>query len=224
MIEINSLFNISVIVAVFGAMILYFGKIMSDINVEFHEKLDYYIVGAIYTSVWIIIPLFAIAYPLYKIYFSSIQSSDFFDFIFYYLPLFIALLLLFNIRENRKLKSKGKTSKTSTNCYIKYLGNSISLWFFSFFVIISAFYWYTFIEIKFQNFVIISVITFFVLTMIAMSIAYKNNTYPNVRIYFKDNSLPVEGTVLKYSDFVLILENGKELRINKDAILKIEKN
>ena len=124
--DISSLFNASVIVAVFGAIILYFGKIMSDIDVEFHDKLDFYVVGAMFTSVWVIVPLFAIAYPL----FTSSQSFvlSIWDSIVYFIPLVIAILLILNIKENVKLRKQGISPRTSKKSVIK-LGNKFVLLF-----------------------------------------------------------------------------------------------
>jgi hypothetical protein len=76
----SSLIDASVIVAVFSAMILYFGKIISDIDVEYHDKLDFSVIGAIYTSVWVIVPLGAV-YSVYQKYFTSIQQSLFWGYI-----------------------------------------------------------------------------------------------------------------------------------------------
>jgi hypothetical protein len=218
--DLSSLFNASVIVAVFGAFILYFGKIMSDIDVEFHDKLDFYIIGAIFTSVWVIVPLFAIAYPL----FTSTQSFtlSIWDSIVYFIPLLIAILLGVNIKENINLRKQGISPQTSNKLVIK-LGNKFVLLFFSILAIVSAYYWYLSIETKFVLFVVFSIYTFFILTLIAMSYAYQKNEYPHVFIYLQNNPIPIKGIVLKYADFVYILENGKEVRINTDAIVKIEK-
>jgi hypothetical protein len=220
--EINNLLDASVIIAVFGAMILYFGKLMSDIDVESHDRLDYSVIGGIFSSVWIIIPV-AAAYAIYKSNFTSLTQSIFLDSIFYLLPLLFAVVLMINIVENNKLKKSGQSSKTSKKFFIKYMGNAFVLWGFSFFSIVSTFYWYSFITTELIYFTISSVTTFFVLSMTAMSYAFKKNEYPNVKIYLQNNPMPIEGIVLRYADFIYILENRKEVRINKDAIVKIEK-
>jgi len=220
--EINTLVDGSVIVAVFGAMILYFGKLMSDIDVESHDRLDYSVMGGIFTSVWIIIPG-AIAYASYISNFNPLIRSTLWDSIFYFVPLLFAVLLLQNIKENAKLKKEGKPSRTSKKFFIKYIGNILVLWGFSCFSIISTFYLFSFITVDIIKFVISSITTFFVLSLAAMSYAYSKNTFPVVRIYLKNDSPFIEGKVLKYANFILILENGKEVRINKDAILRIDR-
>ena len=190
---LDNLLDVSVIIAVFGAMILYFGKLMSDIDVESHDKLDYSVMGAIFTFVWIIIPV-VLVYGFYINIFTSIQSSFFWDSIFYLLPLLFMIIILAIIRESIKLRKCGKNIKNSDKFFIKIMRNSYILWLFSFFSIISTFYWYSFIGTELMNFTILIVDTFFILSMVAMIEAFKKNEYPIVRFFLQNNPTPVQGT------------------------------
>jgi hypothetical protein len=220
--EISSLFDISVIVAVFGAMILYFGKIMCDINVGFHEKLDYSIPGLIFVLVWVILPSVA-AYTIYMQTISTLKTLNIMSLI-NPIVLIIAVLLLICGKKHIDLNKKGKISKDSKDFFIKYVGNDIVLFLYACIAFLITFYDYSFIEIDLMNFVFSIIGTIFILTLSAMISAYnKIKEYPNVRFFLQDGS-SVDGIVIKYADFIKVLENRKkEVKINKNVILKIEK-
>lgn len=222
MIDLNSLFDISVIVAVFGAMILYFGKIMCDIDVGFHDKLDYSITGLIFVLVLVILP-FVGAYAIYTNTKSVLESSNIVSLI-NLIVLIIMILLLICSKKHIDLNKKGKTSKDSKNFFIKYVGNDIALFFYAGIAFLVTFYNYSFVDTDLMNFVYSIISTIFILTLSAIISAYhKIKEYPNVRFLLQDGS-SVDGIVIKYADFIkVICHNKKEVKINKDAILKIDK-
>ena len=52
--------NVSLLIVLFGALLLYFGKVISDTKVERYDKLGYYIEGLFFLAVYVFIPfLFA---------------------------------------------------------------------------------------------------------------------------------------------------------------------
>ena len=57
--------NFTVLLAIAGALILYFGKVIADTKVEHYEKTNIYIAGLFFTLVYIFLP-FVFAYQLYK--------------------------------------------------------------------------------------------------------------------------------------------------------------
>ena len=74
--------NITILIVLSGAMILYFGKLISDVRVEYYDKISLYITGLFFTIIYVFAPtLFA----LYVI--------NYFD-ISYVLLLFLGLIII----------------------------------------------------------------------------------------------------------------------------------
>jgi hypothetical protein len=220
MIEINSLFDISIIIAIFAASMLYFGKLICDIDVEFHEKLDYSMHGLIFILVWVVLP-FSAAYVIYNNSSSTLKTLNVGNLINFVL-LVILLLLVICGKKHSDLSKKAISPKGSKDIFIKYIGNEYCLMFYSFIAFLIILYNYLFIETDLLNFVYSILTTFLLLTVCAIITAYNRiKEYPKVRIYFQNGTI-VDGTILKYEDFIRILVNGNKVRINKDAIIRIE--
>jgi len=104
---------------------------------------------------------------------------------------------------------------------IKIFGNKRVLLFFSFLTILSNFQIYTYDkQLKFLGSVFL---TFFILTLIAMAYGYRNARYPLAKIYLDDGK-EIEGKILKFGDFIYVLEGDKKTFVNMDKVKYIEES
>lgn len=250
MIETTNLTSVdlSIFIVLFGALFLYFGKIIGDTKVEKYEKLGYYIEGLIFSSVFVFIP-FIFAYYLKDVFIISSLKL-------FFIQIPILGCLTWNIFTHEYLRRHGllgKLKKTAEqkfnqikeqnsimgkvanregwimscvesvyyNIPIKLLGNKFVLLFFSFETISSNFQLYESSELLI--FGISLIFTFFILTMVAMAYGFGNANYPPAKIHMIDGEI-IEGKILKISEYVYLLKDDKKIFINGDKINYFEEN
>ena len=56
----NLNWNYSIIILIFGALVLYFGKLIADTRVEHYERINLYIEGLIFSTFYFFLPLKAL--------------------------------------------------------------------------------------------------------------------------------------------------------------------
>lgn len=88
--ELN--WNITVFILLAGALILYFGKLIADVKIEHYEKINIYITGLFFTTMYVFVP------GLFAIYVFSKITID--VFVFYPIILIIYGLLTADIWVN----------------------------------------------------------------------------------------------------------------------------
>ena len=255
-----NIFNItdfSLAIALTGAALLYFGKIIADTKVGKYDKLSYYIEGLLFSIPYLLLPAvfsFYVIKNLFKIptwWAISIQVISLMC-----LSLTVTAHNLFRkyglvetfkkgIREEFRELSRKSTmkwitkgnnwlkSKLGTDCVglnllafytipTKYLGSKISLFILSFITILSLVSIYsnetTLLLLSFS-----SVLTFLSLSLIALAYGFSNAYYPPVKLYL-DNGKVIEGNVLKFGEFIYLINSDKQIFVNSSKVLKIEKS
>jgi hypothetical protein len=244
MFEAISGIDLTIIIILLSAFLLFFGRIGSP-NEEHHDKLGYYITGLQFSLRYIFIPVFLVYSILYnKTIFrvSAIASIlIFLQFVIYICLSFTRglytsvkygslneikkimesnLVKLFRITKNSEFSDSyqkvlsGLLSETP----IKLFGNSIALFIFSFITILSSMWLY-----KSQEALtwISLVLTFYILTMVAIAYRFKNEYYPLATVYLDDGTV-IEGEILRSADYVYIKKDDKYIFINKDKIKYLE--
>jgi len=255
MFELNQLteWHISLFVILFGALILYFGKLIGDTKVERYDQLGYYIEGLLFTIVYFVVPILFDYYLLETLFKIPLWLS-------FLIQLVITLFLSWNLGANEYLRKYGlldqfkkvlrkelEKIKTSTSLKgkilskygggdvenyvelnvlliykipIKFFGNKYALFLFSLLTILSSLQVLETHEILLIG--ISFILTFFILSLIAIAYGFVlTKDYPKVKIHLIDNKI-LKGTVLKYGDFIYMLEGNKKIFVNKDKIEYIE--
>jgi len=105
---------------------------------------------------------------------------------------------------------------------VKYLGNKYSLFLQSFLTILSLVSLY-FDKADTLILTISSIITFFLLTFIALDYGFSDAYYPPAKVYL-DNGEIVEGNILKFGEFIYLINKDKKFFINNSKVIKIEEN
>ena len=103
----------------------------------------------------------------------------------------------------------------------QYFGNKNLLFILSFLSLLSSMSLFFHEDVLF--FLISMFLTFFILSLIAISYGFKTATYPSAIVYL-DEGEPIEGKILKFGDYVYLLKEGKKIFINNDKIKYIEEN
>jgi hypothetical protein len=250
MIETTNLMSLdlSIFIVLFGALFLYFGKIIGDTKVEKYEKLGYYIEGLIFSSVFVFIP-FIFAYYLKDVF--RISSLNLF---FIQIP--ILGCLTWNIFTHEYLRRHGLLGELKKaaeqklnqikeqnsimgkvanregwimsgvesvyyNIPIKLFGNKYILLLFSFETMLSNFRLFESTELIF--FGVSLLFTFLILTMVALAYGYNNADYPYAKIYLGDDKI-IEGKIVKFGDYVYLVKDDKMFFVNQDKITYVEKS
>lgn len=103
----------------------------------------------------------------------------------------------------------------------KYFGKNYFLFPGSYFTFLSIFY-----TLSLDDYLAISVIfvmAFFLLTMIAFSWGYQNAYYPPAKIFLEDEST-IEGKILKFGNYIYLIDKDKKYFVNKEKIKYIEES
>lgn len=256
MTQLTSL-NISILLILLGAVILYFGRIIADTKVEKYDQLGYYIQGLFFSAVFILLPSILAYYAKELLRFPS------------WVLLLIQVIALscisVNIKANLYLRKYGllgefekiaerkitefklsnsfigKLMKNREKWFkekyglnyvelitlvsykipIKLFGNKLILLLFSFLTILSSLYLFEFGEIL--TFGVSLVLTVFILTLVASSYGFSDSHYPLAKIHLDDGKT-ITGKILKFGDFIYVLNGDKKIFINKDKIKYIEES
>jgi len=206
-------------VVAFGAILLYFGKLIQDIQVESSSTLGYYQKGIMFSITGVFTPL-AIVYPIYK-------TNDFpIDFnILIIIQIIIPLVLLYFFKKYYNLAKEGK-SKQYGNLGIELFSIVIlGVSFFNFYSVSEFVYLLRNNNPGVIALVILSLLlTFISITVLAILYSYHTVSYPSVKIYIENNPVPIEGSLIKFDETIILVKNKKPIRINKDKVLYIEEN
>jgi sRNA-binding regulator protein Hfq len=248
--------NVSIIILIMGAFILYFGKLIADTRVEKYEKLNLYIEGLLFSTIYFFLPL------LVSFYISESTKVPFY--LLFIVDYFILVCLALNVYANEyfkkfeweevyrktskkvidKLKekdtAKGKLVKrwegefmkrtghdyTDLHVWIfkfsmKRFGNKYVLLLFSFIAIVSftnSVYYEDFLTTGFMV-----IMSFFILSMIALAYGFRKAYYPPAKIYMEGGEM-LEGRVLKFDEYIYITKDDKKFFINKDKVKYVEES
>jgi hypothetical protein len=104
---------------------------------------------------------------------------------------------------------------------IKIFGDKKVLFLFSFVAILSSFYVFETGNLLFFGTSII--FTVFILTMIATAYGFGDVYYPPAKIHMEKGEF-VEGTILKFGDFIYLLKGDRKIFVNKDKVTYIEES
>ena len=250
--------QIYLLIVITGALILYFGKLISDTKVEKYDRLGFYIEGLFFFIIYVAMPLLVAYYLIIK----SISLPMWSTFL---IQLIVLGILTWNLIVNEyfwkhglsgefenELKKqidnvkKSDTTKgkiinnyeeifkkkfgmdyTQYNFWLfykipkQYFGNKNLLFILSFLSLLSSMSLFFHEDVLF--FLISMFLTFFILSLIAISYGFKTATYPSAIVYL-DEGEPIEGKILKFGDYVYLLKEGKKIFINNDKIKYIEEN
>ncbi|MFA5412652.1 MAG: hypothetical protein WC350_04885 [Candidatus Micrarchaeia archaeon] len=101
---------------------------------------------------------------------------------------------------------------------IEIFGNNFLLFLFAFITILIEFKFY---EIGGLVFYVSTFLTFFIMTFIALAFGFGGAHYPVVRL-FLDSGEVLSGRVIKYGDYVEMIQDAKKFSVNSSKIIKIE--
>jgi hypothetical protein len=219
-IDLSQLMNsgyLSFLVIAFGAALLYFGKIIQDLQVESSGTQGYYETGILYVIISILIPL-PIAYMLYKF------EQFYFDYnLWMFVQIALTFYLIIDVSYSRKLRNENKVRHETENSRLFSIFVILIASFFSFYSNLYLYHFLNGVNQIFINFILSILFTFMALTIAAQKFSYQSiRYYPEVKIYFENNQVPLQGTMKRYDDTIKLLVNDKFIRINKDKIVYIE--
>ena len=245
---ISGFLDLSVIIAIFTAILIYFGKIIADTKVERFEKTDILISGLFFTIVFVLFP-FALNLFFYKkewivniapeaiilfhlsilaIYtrYNSFKSLKMFELEKEYTKRFDKKINQINNMktiESHLIPQKFISSKQTLDIFdkiFKFFENVNVL------LIISISIFYSIFVISTGNVLIvisIAILSFVNLSMIALVHGTSTTYYPRSKITLIDGNI-IEGKTIKFGDFVYIINKTKKYFINKNQIKIIEQN
>lgn len=245
--------DISILIILIGALILFFGRIISDTQIKKYDKLGYYIIGLEFSLWYIFIPgllIYSILYTKNIFRFSISVLILIFIQIIIYIILSITIGAYTSIkygllneikklveRELNQISFLGKLIRNLNDSEsndlipkvlsilfsetpIKLFGNPIALFIFSSITILSSILLYKSEEALIS---ISLVLTFYILTMVALSYGFNDANYPLAKIYLVNGAI-IEGKILKSGDYIYVLKDGKHIFINKDKINYVEES
>lgn len=237
--------DVPILIIILGALILFFGKIVGDTKIEKFDKLSNYIEGLFFSLWYIFLPFLLTYYILYiypfRISLSTLILLGVQIIIYFLLSIFITFLYtaskygLLNLVKNvtkvlleKRLKQDVDAKKATLGVaeglfserWINLFRDEIVLFIISVITILLSSLLYksgdALTPVSF-------VLTFFILTMVALAYGYNNTNYPHAIIYLVDGN-KIEGKILKLGDYICILlqDDVKRIYINKDKINYIE--
>lgn len=247
---IGNIFDISAILVVFGAIFIYFGKIIADTKVEKYEKTDLFMQGLFFVLIFIFFPS-AVSYFLYQKNLILKISS--------WLIILVQLIILgayvkyYNFKgvmlkyeatnEYKKQFNKKINELTNQNKIIekvinqtknpeeksvaiftkinKILENQKTLLVLSLIILYS-----NIISVNASNILFLvanGILTFFNLSLFAMAYGLANAYYPLSKIWLTNGKV-IAGKTLKFGEFIHLLTKDKKYFINKDQVIFIEQN
>ena len=241
--------NIPIFIIIIGVIFLYFGRIIGSTKVEKYDKTGYYTEGLLFFAIYVYTPTL-LAYYIYSKYPFTISSSvsigiQGFIVIFLFWNLIINELKRNEMLDLDEIKKKAKEKqyqilehfRLNTIDYtiyltkiidlvfdtipIKIFGYMYILIFFSFLTIISNIKLYESWELLILGFSLL--FAFLIFTLIALAYGFSNANHPLGKIYM-DNDNIIEGKILKFDEYVLILKDDKRILINKDKINFVEES
>lgn len=249
--------NLSILLVVFGVLLLYFGKIISTTKVEHYDKTGYYMEGLFFFLGYVLLPgivsyfvkdfialPFSAAFLIQIVIFGLVCWNNIMQEYFRKHGLvgefekrlgnklsgikqesgFIGKLMK---KHERSFKEKFGIDYTRFNVIlwyklpIKVIGNKYILFAFSFMAILS-----TFSLLKTGNLissVFSLVLTFLLLSSVALARGFMEAYYPPAKIILDDNK-KLKCKILKFGDFVYCLKGDKKFFVNKDKIKYVEEN
>jgi hypothetical protein len=213
----------SIIIVVFGAMFLYFGKIIQDIQVNEGDKFDIYYNGLMFSSVYVIIPL-ALAFYIVFTYITTYDEvwAD----ILVFVQIAILLPTLYYIVEYTKKRDKGVSVKKSRyEMKQKYAFPTLLISFFSWLFTLYCYgsFRQTQTSLNFVYFLLSLVLLIFTLSVLAGIFSYNTVYYPKVIIHMASTTAPfTEVRLVKFAKTVRISKAEKPILINKENIDHIE--
>jgi hypothetical protein len=210
----------SILIALFGAMFLYFGKIIQDIQVDEGDKFQIYYNGFIFSLVHVLLP-FGIAY---FVIFSQTTFNEGVGSFLLYIPMLIVIVLIIYVRRYHRMRRQGLSIMRNRDDVkmvygLPVLGISFLNW-------LITFYYYGIYQqnqtgLNFVNMFMSVIITIFTLSVLAGIFGYHSVWYPTVTIN-TDTEIFSDVKLIKSGKTVQISRAGRLVIINKDKIKNIE--
>jgi len=241
--------DVSTIILVFTAILIYFGKVISDVKVEKHNKTDIMIVGLFFTLLFIMLPLSLILFLFENNW--VIQISPWLILTFQFIILwFLSRYSSFNtikllnqrkrfdfefekkIKEikikseiiKNSIKEDSELSQYSFSLFekmFKFISKPTVLLILSFCLLYSI--TTTLISFTILSFTSIFILSFINFSLIAVVRGISTSDYPLSTITLIDGK-KIKGITLKYGEFFYIIRKDKKLFINQSQIKIIEQD
>ncbi len=216
MVDISSqlaIVDISALIIVVGTLILYFGKVIGDLQEEKYGKLDYYETGFRFIYLFVLFPSL-LAYILVTLY-----KPD--KLVFGILSIIIILFLIFYHRNlNEKMKII-RNLKQLQQYRKSILDNDWILLIFAFITIYDIFISVEFLNLNIFSIIMIILFSIGVFTYIAINYGLSMRRFPEVTVYTENDKI-ITGVLLSRGDFIELLEKDKITRVNADKVIYIE--
>lgn len=251
MIEItNSIWDLSAIIIIFSAILLYFGQLIAYTKVAKYERTDLLISGLLFTLIFILFPVIVNIFLYQK---GLIINNYSWAIIFIQVFVFVIYaryysykgrLLKYDLIEefNKRFEKKVKKSVSQDKLTGKLLKQKPNIskqslkhlnYIFNFFgnqgIIISLsilIIYITFMSIQTKDIFLIScngLLTFINFTLIALAYGLSSAHYPVSKIILT-NGKSITGKALKIGEFITLINKDKQYLINKDQVVMIELN
>lgn len=245
--------DLTIFIAIIGGIFLYFGEIIGSTQVEKYDKSGYYRDGLFFSIFYIFIPFILakniyINYlaPWVFLFVQSVVLICLTWTLIAYESKRYELLdevkkkseqRLNQIKEENSVigklfKNREERFKSKHGSYVEYglyhlyedpiklFGNKATLFIISFLTIISNLWLYKSEGLLFLTSI---VLTFLILTMVALAYGFGNAYYPPGKIYMVDGNI-IEGKILKFGEYVYVLRDDKKILINQDKINFVEES
>lgn len=233
---LNSLgFQISTVVVLFGALCLYFGRIISFPKLSKIDRSDTYIQGLLFVISFILIPLlFNAIFIIIPVSFNPIIFG-----ILLFIPIIIILCMTlssFYVFRDRisfleHISMLERTPLNRENFYLNPYFLQITSWvtvtICGFYIISTYFDTNVVGIIEFGLIAIGVVIAFCICTIIAMFYGYSLMRYPIMDIYFEigNNSKNIEritGRIIEGKEYFIIVSDNERHYIKRDRVIRID--
>lgn len=238
--------TLPIISAFFAAIIIYFGKIISDTKVEKYDKIGFYIEGMFFTVKYIFIPSilayfiissFSISFSIFLLFLVQILVGTFLSW-----NLVAYIFRRFELRNKFKKDAKEKLSKIKESKstlgkllegfwkkadypeLVTYVWLDIPIKWFGKHSMLFVFSFltvfstsYLFIYGDVLNFVSSLIFNFYILTSISLSYGFSKAYYPPAEILLEDGT-KINGKILKFGDFIYILKENEKFFVNSNKV------
>lgn len=246
--------DISILIILFGALLLYFGRIIGETKVEKYDQLGYYEEGLIFSAVFIYIP----SIIAYYIYIKSPLVVSSFELIFIQIVLLICLswnlisngyFIKFELLNDPELIKKAEEKREQIKLEDSFIGRIIkknesvdiiklfNLFYYKIPIKIIgsklSLFIFSFITIilniqlyKSSDLLIFGFSLLLAFFILTMvALAYGyGNAYYPPGKIYMVDGTIIEGKILKFGEYVSILKDDKKLFINNDKINYVEES
>ncbi len=233
----NNLFELSsTVIIVITWTLLYFGKIIADTKVEKLEKTDLIISGLYFSLLFLMIPIALNIYFFQKnwIFNISLIGIIIFQliiFVFYLMKYQLDIINRSNLKEtfNKELNKFKRTNQVTDDKRetTRSKGSNPTTINIGLFILSTALFYSLAIVIKYHlnvlSLTLTVILTFVNLSLMASAYGTSTAYYPFSKITLT-NGKNISGKLMKFGDFIWIINGKKKYFINKNHVEMIEQN